>query len=166
MIDMWTSCVAAPKRLRENIKCLHQSNHPYIASNQYPPESNLQSSPVKRTQHSAHGANQPAKTTWHYFKGLVEKVGELWATFRASSGVRPQENLQRFLRYLFRADGGTSTNLPHIFPLKSQFIVNSLFILMIILYFSYCQQIKKKKKKELSPPSLLVPKTTNKHAHF
>lgn len=96
MIDTPTSC-ASGTRVTAWVRTTL-----YITSDQYPTESNLQSSPVKPTQHAAQWANQPAETTWHYFKIFVEKVQQLGGTFKASAGVRPREILQTFPQYLLR----------------------------------------------------------------
>lgn len=97
MIDAPTSCASGP-RVSAWVRTTLS-----ITSDQYPTESNLQSSPVKPTQRAAQWANQPAETTWHYFKIFVEK--QLGGAFKATAGVRTREILQTFPQYLLRGGG-------------------------------------------------------------
>lgn len=85
------------KNLYQSV-CISPITLKVIPSNQYPSGSNLQTSPVKWTQHAAHRAPQAAQTTPRYFEILVENVQELWGTSRGPSGLRPQENQQRSLQ--------------------------------------------------------------------
>lgn len=128
MIDMRTSCGAAPKGSEKTSSaCISPITFTSPLINT-PSESNLQSSPVKPTHHLAHRANQAVEMTRYYFKILVEKVQELGATFRASSGFRPQENQQ-----------GVFTSVQGL--TQVMFPSGSLLILMIRIQFSSRQQI-------------------------
>lgn len=93
MIGTPTSCASRPSAwVRTTL---------YITSDQYPAESNLQSSPVKPTQHTARWVNQPAETTWHYFRIIC----------RESAAAR--RNLQGYCR---RQTPRDSANIPSISP--------------------------------------------------
>lgn len=114
----WELPVEEPQKAqRKNIKCCLSPITFTLPLIDTPSESNLQSSPVKPTHRQAHRANQAVEMTRHYFKILLEKVQELGATFRASSGGGPLENQQGILTFLFR--GSLQSRFCRIFCLFS-----------------------------------------------